>query len=208
MRRGGGGVNTLQCFCPCVCITITSYSNTLWRATDIRWLVSLCCVMDNKCNWNIIDTVCTIFRIWIIIWGRLCTCLSVCGGAEVCCPAAVKYILSATGRSNPWIHCRHISAKAGTNPPALLKTTVPEYDHIRNMKMNGILWQENNLPLLFVIAIWISSNLSFASANVFPRGCTKNVNLKILVILIKSNLWDGSHIPSTFTFRKCSSSCL
>ena len=47
--------------------------------------------------------------------------MSVCGGADVRCPAFVIYILIAHGISNAVTAARHTSASSGMKPPAMGK---------------------------------------------------------------------------------------
>lgn len=45
------------------------------------------------------------------------TCLSVCGGADVFCPALVMYILIAQGMSKALTAAKQTSAISGIKPP-------------------------------------------------------------------------------------------
>mmetsp|Transcript_63166 Transcript_63166/g.142451 ORF Transcript_63166/g.142451 Transcript_63166/m.142451 type:complete len:269 (-) Transcript_63166:178-984(-) len=59
------------------------------------------------------------------VWRTKTSCLSVCGGAEVAVPLAVRYRLIPAGILNAACAARHTAPSSGKLAPAELKTTVP-----------------------------------------------------------------------------------
>ena len=53
----------------------------------------------------------------VYFFACMITCLSVCGGADVFCPALVMYMLIAQGISNALTAAKHTSAISGMKPP-------------------------------------------------------------------------------------------